>query len=62
MLLLFLCSEVLFGVLSMSFSRTVLETSLEIDALVAADGELEGNTTLLSEWLGLFWYVIAHRF
>jgi len=61
-LLLFLCSEVLFGVLSMSFSRTVLETSLEIDALVAADGELEGNTTLLSEWLGLFWYAIAHRF
>ena len=52
----------LFGVLSMSFSRTVLETSLEIDALVAADGELEGNTTLLSEWLGLFWYAIAHRF
>ena len=28
LLLLFLCSEVLFGVLSMSFSRTVLETSL----------------------------------
>jgi hypothetical protein len=61
-LLLFLCSEVLLGVLSMSFSRTVLETSLEIDALVAADGELEGNTTLLSEWLGLFWYAIAHCF
>jgi len=61
-LLLFLCSEVLLGVLSMSFSRTVLETSLEIDALVAADGELEGNTTLLSEWLWLFWYAIAHRF
>ena len=55
-------SGVLFGVLSMSFSRTVLETSLEIDALVAADGELEGNTKLLSEWLGLFWYAIAHRF
>ena len=52
----------LFGVLYMFFSRIVLETSLEIDALVAADGELEGNTTLLSEWLGLICYAIAHRF